>query len=82
MVVEKLASLNIFSTYHTHLNQIQGKELHPTYYMYRHENRPYHIDYCFASADLLNKLTKVEVGNYADWTPHSDHKPLMVTFVL
>lgn len=82
MVVEKLHNLNILSTYHTHLNQIQGQELHPTYFMYRHESRPYHIDYCFASTDLIKKLSNVEVGNYADWTQHSDHKPLIVTFDL
>ena len=39
MVVEKLSSLNIFSTYHTHLNLAQGVEEHPTYFMYRHQNR-------------------------------------------
>lgn len=81
-VVEKLAAKNIFSTYHKFHDQIQGKEKHPTLFMYRHENKPYHIDYCFASTDLIDKLINVEVGNYADWTKHSDHKPLIVTFDL
>lgn len=82
MVVEKLKSLNIFSTYHSHFNYEQGKELDPTYFMYRHIDKPYHIDYCFASMDLINKLESVEVGIYNDWTEYSDHKPLMVSFNL
>ncbi|WP_331077456.1 hypothetical protein [Daejeonella sp.] len=81
-VVEKLAAKKIFSTYHKFHDQTQGKEKHPTLFMYRHENKPYHIDYCFASTDLIDKLINVEIGNYADWTQHSDHKPLIVTFDL
>jgi exodeoxyribonuclease-3 len=80
MVVEKLKGFKIFSTYHTHLNQAQGSELHPTYFMYRHQDKPYHIDYCFASSNLLKKLKNVEVGRYEQWTKYSDHKPVIVTF--
>ena len=82
MVVNKLAELNIFSTYHLHLDQIHGKEAHPTYFLYRHQNKPYHLDYCFASKHFTDKLDHVEVGAYEDWTAHSDHKPLKVTFSL
>lgn len=79
-VVEKLSELDIFSAYHSHLNQIPGKETHPTFYLYRHKDKPYHIDYCFASKELIDKIQSVEVGNYEDWKLHSDHKPLSVTF--
>jgi exodeoxyribonuclease-3 len=81
-VVEKLKSKKIFSTYHEFFNQEQGKEEHATLFMYRHENKPYHIDYCFASNDFMQKLVNVEVGNYKDWSEYSDHKPLMVQFDL
>lgn len=80
MVVEKLAALNIYSTYHAHLNIAQGAEEHPTYFMYRHKTRPYHIDYCFASADLITKLDNVEVGTHEQWANYSDHNPLIVSF--
>ncbi len=80
MVVEKLAALNIYSTYHTYLNLSQGQEVHPTYFMYRHKIRPYHIDYCFASAALITKLDNVEVGTHEQWTNYSDHIPLIVSF--
>lgn len=80
-VLEEFSAINIFSAYHKHLNQIPGKESHPTFYMYRHQSKPYHIDYCFASLDFINKIDSVTVGNYEDWTVHSDHKPLSVTFL-
>jgi len=81
-VVNKLQDKKIYSTYHSYFNQIQGKEQHPTLYMYRHENKPYHIDYCFASCDFLSMLESVEVGAYLDWKTHSDHKPLIIKFKL
>lgn len=79
-VVAKLEAKKIFSTYHRFFNQVQGKEEHPTLYMYRHQDKPYHIDYCFASADFMERLKSVEVGKYEDWSMYSDHKPLIVEF--
>ena len=81
-VVKKLESKKIFSTYHKYYNQLQGKEKHPTLYMYRNINKPYHIDYCFASDDFIETLESVEVGTYLDWKTHSDHKPLIIKFKL
>lgn len=81
-VVEYLEQKKIYSTYHKHFKQTQGKEKHPTLYMYRHIDKPYHIDYCFASADFTNKLKNVEVGRYKHWTQYSDHTPLITTFDL
>lgn len=80
-VVEKLSELNIFSAYHYFLNQIPGEEIHPTFYLYRHKDKPYHIDYCFASKEFIDLIESVEVGTYEDWKIHSDHKPLEVTFI-
>jgi len=79
-VVEYLEEKRIHSTYHKFHNQIQGQEKHNTLFMYRHENKPYHIDYCFASGDFIKKLSNVEVGKHMDWCNHSDHTPLIVTF--
>ena len=79
-VVQKLEERGIYSTYHTHFNQVQGKEQHPTLYMYRHKNKPYHIDYCFASKTFINSLESVEVGNFKSWKKYSDHVPLIVSF--
>ncbi|MEP6926003.1 MAG: endonuclease/exonuclease/phosphatase family protein [Ginsengibacter sp.] len=79
-VVTALEEMGIFSTYHLHHKQTQGKEQHPTYFMYRHLNKAYHIDYCFASRNLLDKLENVEIGTHEQWTSFSDHNPLIVSF--
>ena len=79
-VVSKLEDKGIYSTYHSHFNQIKGREIHPTFFLYRHKDKPYHIDYCFVSKSMLGKLKTVEVGEYESWTKYSDHVPLMVTF--
>jgi len=79
-VVRFLEDKGIYSTYHLHHQQVQGKEQHPTLYMYRHKDKPYHLDYCFVSKDMLDKLLVVEIGDYGAWSGHSDHMPLMATF--
>lgn len=50
--------------------------------MYRKKEKPYHIDYCFVSEDLLDKVKEVEIGTYEKWTAHSDHSPLYIKFDL
>ena len=81
-VVKFLESKDIFSSYHLFHNQIQGKEKHPTLYMYRHQDKPYHIDYCFVSKDISKKIKSVEIGDFDFWRKHSDHVPLIITFKL
>ena len=81
-VVRKLADKNIHSIYHRHYKAEQGKEKHPTFFLQRKQNKPYHIDYCFASAGIADKIREVEIGTYENWTEHSDHSPLKLTFDL
>ena len=79
-VVKRLEEKGIYSSYHIHFNQVQGREEHPTFYWKRHKDKPYHIDYCFISMDLVNKLKSVEIGSYDNWIQYSDHAPVIVTF--
>ena len=79
-VVKRLEEKNIFSCYHLHHQQIQGKEEHPTFYLYKHKDKPYHIDYCFASAAMAENLKAVKVGSHRFWCRYSDHVPVIVTF--
>ena len=79
-VVKFLAEKEIYSAYHVHHQQEQGKEKNPTYYLYRHLDKPYHLDYCFISADLAGKLQSVEIGDYDYWIRYSDHVPVIITF--
>jgi exodeoxyribonuclease III len=79
-LVKKLAEKGIDSAYHSFLKQEQGKEAHPTLYMYRQKNKPYHIDYCFASKKIIDSIRSVEVGDHERWCRYSDHVPLIVDF--
>ena len=79
-VVANLAGKGIHSIYHKHFGMEQGKEKHPTFHLQKNVTKPYHIDYCFASTDLLDKVKTVEIGTYEDWTAHSDHSPLNIQF--
>ncbi len=79
-VVDYLAERGVPSTYHKFHKMKQGEEAHATLYMHRNQQKPYHIDYCFASKGFMRKLTAVEIGKYEDWAGLSDHVPLMITF--
>lgn len=81
-VVNKLADKSINSVYHRHFDIEQGNERHPTFFLHKKIFKPYHIDYCFASKDLIDKLQSVEIGEYDFWMQYSDHVPVIVTFDL
>ena len=76
-----LLELGLHSIYHTFNNDVvAGDELHPTLFFRREKERPFHIDYCFASAGLTTAVRSVEVGAFGDWITLSDHMPLIVDF--
>ena len=81
-VVDKLAEKGIISAYHKFFEQEQGKEFHPTFFLQRNRDKPYHIDYCFMTTYTYKKVKNLEVGKYEDWIKHSDHLPLIVDFEL
>ena len=39
----------------------QGRETRPTFFLYRHQRRPYHIDYCFLPTRYLGRIRDVTV---------------------
>lgn len=79
-VVKMLQAKGIDSTYHKHYKQQQGQEAHPTFYLYKNKQKPYHLDYCFASGDFMERLHSVEVGEHSDWSNYSDHVPVITVF--
>lgn len=76
-VVEELKEIGLLSLYHKQLNEDQGQESLPTFYLQRKPEKPYHIDYAFISQDTINK-SKISVGNINDWIGVSDHMPLTI----
>jgi exonuclease III len=81
-VVDFLEQKEIFSLYHKFFNEKQGEETQPTLFMYRHVDKPYHIDYCFASRYFYENFENLEIGKYDKWSTLSDHMPVIIEFKL
>lgn len=73
-VVRDLSKFGLRSAYHEFFNLPQGEELHPTLYLQRELQRPYHIDYGFFSASW--EVSSVGVGEPDQWLEYSDHMPV------
>jgi len=77
-VVKRLKEKKIFSLYHEQNSVEHGKEKDPTFFMYRKKEKPYHIDYCFASDKILKNGVEFLVGKFNDWNDLSDHTPIII----
>lgn len=77
-VLDQLSDKNIYSSYHRFFKEEQGKERQGTYFHYHKENRPFHIDFCFLSENILTRLVNVEIGKFKDWIHLSDHVPMII----
>jgi exodeoxyribonuclease III len=77
-VVEMLEKYSIRSLYHEINKLNHGEEKQPTFFMQRKRNKPYHIDYCFASKSLIDGGCDYVIGIYDDWIDKSDHVPIII----
>jgi len=75
-VINDLESIDIHSLYHHQFGEEQGNESHPTFYLHRNEEKPYHIDYAFVSKEYLN--SNLELGEKEMWLSVSDHLPIIL----
>ena len=80
-VVRELSESGFTSIYHHCNNEQQGQETQNTFFMYRRPDKHYHIDYAFASANIIQSST-ITIGNAEDWLEFSDHLPIVVEFSL
>jgi exodeoxyribonuclease-3 len=77
-VVNFLNNLKIESLYHKQQDEIQGQENLKTFFMYRNLEKPYHIDYVFASNNLIKNGYNLIFGKPEHWIDKSDHIPLVL----
>lgn len=81
--LERLRAAGLRSAYHQHFAAEPGAEESATMRWIGPGRvaHVFHIDFVFLSADLLSRLTAVEVGSMADWVEsgHSDHCPVVAT---
>lgn len=75
IVVEKLKVLGIEDIYHHKTGDEQGKEKTPTFFLYRHLDKPFHIDHCFSHPD---NIKKINIHARWQWLALSDHLPVEI----
>ncbi len=76
-LVAALEKYGLISAYHAIQRERHGHETMPTFHLYGHEDKPYHLDYVFVPAEWQERLS-VHVGSYRDWTLLSDHCPVTI----
>lgn len=74
-VVNELEKLGLVSAYHDWHRESYGEESKPTFFMYRHLDKPYYTDYMFYNR---GKIGRFSIGVFDDWSPLSDHMPLIL----
>lgn len=74
-VVQQLNEIGLCSAYHYINGEDQGNESTPTFYLYRHTDKGYHIDHCFISA---SNIQNYRVLHSIDWLKKSDHLPILL----
>lgn len=74
-VVQMLADVGLCSAYHHQQNEPQGLETTPTFFLHRHFDKPYHIDYAFVSPE---RIRNCYVETSVNWLSLSDHRPLIL----
>ncbi|MFO1479975.1 MAG: endonuclease/exonuclease/phosphatase family protein [Turneriella sp.] len=81
-VVRELDEADIVSLYHLHRDVPQGSEPEPTFFLRKHADRGYHIDYIFASRPIARTLNQLAIGETEIWLKYSDHLPVYVDLSL
>lgn len=66
-MVQLLDCHGLVSAYHHHYAEAQGAETRSTFYMYRKQERGFHIDHCFVPRAWAPYLKSVQVGVFVDW---------------
>lgn len=77
IVVKELSELGLEDIYHAKTGDKQGQERIPTFYLYRHLDKPFHIDHCFSNPKNIEKMT---IHARWQWLALSDHLPIEITY--
>ncbi len=75
IMVKELQEIGIEDIYHFKTGDKQGDEKVPTFYLYRHLDKPFHIDHCFSNPQNIEKLT---IHARWQWLALSDHLPIEI----
>jgi endonuclease/exonuclease/phosphatase family metal-dependent hydrolase len=73
-----LAERGLESVYHARTGEPLGQEKSKTLFWRKDVETAFHIDYVYASADLVRSATDMRVEDAASWLPVGDHAPVIV----
>lgn len=76
--LDRLSPLGFVDAYHFKKKEPQGKESTPTFFLYRHLDRPYHLDHCLTHSEII-KGFKIET--LYKWLNLSDHLPIVLDLI-
>lgn len=74
-VVNQLRQIGLESVYHYAYSEAQGEETQKTFYLYRHIDKGFHIDHCFANVSYVKHYS---ILSDQTWLNYSDHLPLVL----
>lgn len=74
-VVKELERIGLTSAYHYIKSERAGRETQKTFYLHKHMDKGYHIDYCFLAPE---RISDFQILNSEQWLQYSDHLPLKV----
>lgn len=69
----KLEKSGLVSAYHYLNDEKQGEELDNTFFLYRHLNKKYYIDYAYSDVGIVSEF---KILDAAKWIGLSDHLPI------
>lgn len=81
-MMELFESYGLISCYHSISKEEFGSESQATYYHYGKIDKPFHLDYCLVSQDILQGMQQFNIGSSKEYLPFSDHVPLVFEFTL
>ena len=73
-----LEKRNFTSLYHEQTKEAYGQETQPTFYLYKKQDKPYHLDYCVLKKGMIQNGYTLKVGSFEKWMTWSDHVPLVI----
>jgi len=77
-MVEWLQGKGLVDAYNYVTGEAQGEETIPTFYWWRREDKPFHLDRAYVSPDRLKDFTLPPLPEHKDWLQYSDHMPIVL----
>ncbi|MBQ1731998.1 MAG: hypothetical protein II037_07290, partial [Bacteroidales bacterium] len=76
-MMDKLSEIQLVDVYHDIYDENQGEESKATFYLYKHLDKPYHLDHVFAAKGKVNCLqVEKDVDRWIN-PKKSDHVPII-----